>query len=81
MEKVFPRLLHLLAHHSDFSTADTDLDDMTTYITFYLDCVGTADNFALFFHLAQRVKQARDALVSDDRSDVLLLPPPPQVNL
>jgi hypothetical protein len=42
---------------------------MATYINFYLDCVGTADNYALFFHLAQRVKQARDAL-DLDKSEV-----------
>jgi sister chromatid cohesion protein PDS5 len=72
MEMTFPRLLHLLAHHTDFSTDDGDLDDMTTYIVFYLDCVGTADNFPLFFHLAQRVKQARDAL-DMDKSEVNIL--------
>lgn len=72
MEKTFPRLLHLLAHHTDFSTEDNDLDDMTTYFNFYLDCVGTADNYALFFHLAQRVKQARDALDAD-KSEVKVL--------
>jgi sister chromatid cohesion protein PDS5 len=70
MEKIFPRLLHLLSHHPDFSTEETDLDDMATYINFYLDCVGTADNYAIFFHLAQRVKQARDAL-DLDKSEVI----------
>ena len=71
MERIFPRLLHLLSHHTDFSTEESDLDDMATYINFYLDCVGTADNSALFFHLAQRVKQARDAL-DLDKSEVNL---------
>jgi len=65
MEKTFPRLVHLLAHHTDFSKDENDLDDMVTYLTFYLECVGTADNYALFFHLAQRIKQARDALDPD----------------
>jgi len=65
MEKTFPRLIHLLAHHTDFSKDENDLDDMVTYLTFYLECVGTADNYALFFHLAQRIKQARDALDPD----------------
>jgi sister chromatid cohesion protein PDS5 len=69
MEKTFPRLLHLLSHHTDFSKSEQDLDDMATYINFYLDCVGTADNYALFFHLAQRIKQARDAL-DVDKSEV-----------
>lgn len=69
LERTFPRLLHLLSHHSDFDTKESDLDDLSTYLTFYLDCVGTADNYALFFHLAQRVKQARDAL-EVDKSEV-----------
>jgi hypothetical protein len=71
MERTFPRLLHLLAHHTDFSTNERDLDDIVNYLTFYLDCIGMADNYALFFHLAQRVKQARDAL-EPDKSEVLL---------
>ena len=61
-----------MAHHTDFSTDDGDLDDMVTYLNFYFDCVGTADNYALFFHLAQRVKQARDALETD-KSEVIAL--------
>jgi sister chromatid cohesion protein PDS5 len=72
MEMTFPRLLHLLSHHSDFSNSEQDLEDISTYINFYLDCVGTADNYALFFHLAQRIKQARDALDAD-KSEVTLL--------
>src|SRR5436305_15319500 len=75
MEKTFPRLLHLLAHHTDFSNENNDLEDMTTYLQFYLDCVGTADNYALFFHLAQRVKQSRDAL-DVDKSEVFAPLPP-----
>ena len=74
LERTFPRLLHLLSHHGDFSTQESDLDDLSTYINFYLDCVGTADNYALFFHLAQRVKQARDAL-DPDKSEVHPLSP------
>ena len=46
------------------------MDDMVTYINFYLDCVGTSDNYPLFFHLAQRVKQARDA-VDESKSEVI----------
>jgi sister chromatid cohesion protein PDS5 len=72
MEKAFPRLLHLLAHHTDFSKEESDLDDMVTYLNFYLDCVGTSENYPLLFHLAQRVKQSRDA-VDEDKSEVLPL--------
>jgi sister chromatid cohesion protein PDS5 len=68
MERIFPRLLHLLAHHTDFSTQDADLDDMLAYITFYLDCICTADNCGLLFHMAQRLKSAQDALL-DEKSE------------
>ena len=69
MEKVFPRLLHLLAHHTDFSKDEGDLDDMLTYLNFYLDAIGTSENYPLLFHYAQRVKQARDA-VDESKSEV-----------
>jgi sister chromatid cohesion protein PDS5 len=72
MEKVFPRLLHLLAHHADFSKDEADLDDMITYLNFYLDCVGTSENYPLLFHFAQRVKQARDA-IDETKSEVYRL--------
>jgi sister chromatid cohesion protein PDS5 len=72
LERTFARLLHLLAHHTDFSTEEGDLDDMVTYLNYFLDCVGTADNYAYFFHIAQRVKQVRDGL-EDDKSQVLYL--------
>ncbi|EST07987.1 Armadillo-type fold [Kalmanozyma brasiliensis GHG001] len=58
----FPRLLHLLAHHPDFSR-DTreDLMQFIRYLDFFLDALATPSNVSLFFYLATRVKGVRDA--------------------
>ncbi|KZS86994.1 hypothetical protein SISNIDRAFT_420245 [Sistotremastrum niveocremeum HHB9708] len=61
-EMIFVRLLHLLAHHPDCDRENLEsLQDMSKYIIFYLDLVGTADNHPLLFHLASRMKTVRDA--------------------
>ncbi|KAH0559344.1 hypothetical protein GP486_004143 [Trichoglossum hirsutum] len=70
MESVFSRLLSLLAHHPDFNTSADDLVDFTKYILFYLRPVATEENLSLIFYVAQRVKQARDA-ISPEKSDNL----------
>ncbi|KAF8605742.1 cohesin-associated protein Pds5 [Ceratobasidium sp. AG-I] len=60
-DMLFIRLLHLLAHHPDFSPSPEGLQDMAKYIEFYLDIVATADNISLQFHLALKAKSVRDA--------------------
>lgn len=70
MELTFARLLSLLIHHPDYpakgmQTYDGDLLDFAKYIIFYLQTVATDDNLSLIFHIAQRVKQAQDALSTD----------------
>ncbi|KAI9803264.1 MAG: hypothetical protein M1825_002055 [Sarcosagium campestre] len=62
LENNFARLLSLLAHHPDFTTGTEDLTDFAKYILFYLNPIATADNISLIFHVAQRVKQTRDAI-------------------
>ncbi|EEP80034.1 bimD protein [Uncinocarpus reesii 1704] len=76
MESIFARLLSLLAHHPDFppesseeSTKVDDLIEFTNYILFYLTAVASEKNLSLIFHIAQRVKQSRDAISTSD-SDV-----------
>ncbi|KAI9849730.1 MAG: hypothetical protein M1838_000091 [Thelocarpon superellum] len=59
---VFARLLSLLAHHPDFSTADDDLVDFARYLVFYLSSLATEENLSLIYHVAQRVKQTSDAI-------------------
>ncbi|KAL3467746.1 armadillo-type protein [Aspergillus heterothallicus] len=73
MEALFSRLLSLLAYHPDYPPADIDeatkLDDLTDfarYILFYLSAVANEHNLSLIFHIAQRVKQARDGITKSD---------------
>ena len=68
MEAVFARLLSLLAHHPDYDTGVDDLLDSARYITFYLTSVAKEQNLSLIYHIAQRVKQKRDA-IDPDMSD------------
>lgn len=63
MESVFARLLSLLAHHPDYSPTVDDLTDFSRYIIFYLQNVATEENLSLIYHIAQRVKQCRDAIL------------------
>ena len=63
MESVFARLLSLLTHHPDYESTSEDLIDFSRYIIFYLQNVATEENLSLIYHIAQRVKQCRDAVV------------------
>lgn len=72
MEKCFPRLLHLLAHHPDYGSEADDLLDFAQYVVFYLNATVTEESISLIFYFAQRVKQVRDA-VSPDTSEVSLV--------
>lgn len=70
MELLFARLFSLLAHHPDFPEIDTqdyypDLVDYSQYFCFYLSTVANEDNLSLIFHIAQRIKQTKDAITSD----------------
>ncbi|KAF8726601.1 hypothetical protein AX14_007667 [Amanita brunnescens Koide BX004] len=61
LEMTFIRLLHLLAHHPDFSTSPEDMMDIAKYIVFYLDLVGSTETISLLYHLAMKGKTVRDA--------------------
>ena len=63
LESVFARLLSLLAHHPDYDSDARDLVDFARYIVFYLQSVATEENLSLIYHIAQRVKQCRDAVL------------------
>ncbi|KZT61710.1 cohesin-associated protein Pds5 [Calocera cornea HHB12733] len=63
-DMIFPRLLHLLAHHPDFSTSVDDLSEMAKYVRFYIDLVCTAENLPLLWHLAGRLKTVEDTEAS-----------------
>jgi sister-chromatid-cohesion protein PDS5 len=70
-EAVFPRLIHLLAHHPDYSTNPGELQDHARYLLYYITTVASDDNLALIYKYAERVKQARDALSDSDNIYVL----------
>ncbi|CCF52151.1 hypothetical protein NDA11_006419 [Ustilago hordei] len=58
----FPRLIHLLAHHPDFSSeTKEDLIQFIRYLEFFLDSLCTPTNVSLFYYLASRVRGVRDA--------------------
>ncbi|KAL8841470.1 MAG: hypothetical protein Q9170_000933 [Blastenia crenularia] len=69
MESTFARLLSLLSHHPDYADESEDLIDFSRYIIFYLQNVATSDNLSLIYHIAQRVKQCRDAVSSTHAPD------------
>ncbi|TFK49359.1 hypothetical protein OE88DRAFT_1646400 [Heliocybe sulcata] len=60
-ELLFIRLLHVLAHHPDFSTAHEALVDIARYIELYLELVSSRDNISLLYHLSMKAKTVRDA--------------------
>ncbi|EXJ83418.1 hypothetical protein A1O1_07041 [Capronia coronata CBS 617.96] len=73
MESIFARLLSLLAHHPDYPSQesedfDGELLDFSKYIIFYLFAVSTEDNLSLIFHIAQRVKGARDGITGTEEA-------------
>jgi sister-chromatid-cohesion protein PDS5 len=61
LEIIFIRLLHLLAHHPDFSSSHEDLADIAKYIEFYLDIIANPESISLLYHLAMKAKTVRDA--------------------
>ena len=62
MESVFARLLSLLAHHPDHDNTAEGLVDVARYLLYYLQTVATEENLSVIYHIAQRIKQSRDAI-------------------
>ena len=62
LESVFARLLSLLAYHPDYSSVPEELVDFSRFFIFYLQNVATEENISLIYHIAQRIKQYRDAV-------------------
>ncbi|KAI9620288.1 hypothetical protein H4Q26_013858 [Puccinia striiformis f. sp. tritici PST-130] len=59
-------LLHALAHHDDFGTEPSDMENFTIYINFFVDCVGNSENASLLYHLAGQLKTVQDRQVTKD---------------
>ncbi|CAO3633172.1 unnamed protein product [Mucor fragilis] len=54
------RLIHLLAHHPDFTEAVDDLNDFGLYFRFFISCVATPDNVSYLYHIVQQIKISKD---------------------
>ncbi|KAE8454103.1 hypothetical protein EG329_005026 [Mollisiaceae sp. DMI_Dod_QoI] len=72
-ESILPRLIHLLAHHPDFSTEPEELKDIGTYFLYYLNTVASEENLSLIYKCAQRVKQAKDAIAGVDADNIYVM--------
>lgn len=70
MESVFARLLSVLAHHPDYGSTAEDLVDFARYLLYYLQPVATEENLSVIYHIAQRVKQSRDAINPSPAYDI-----------
>ncbi|KAI5811155.1 hypothetical protein DFH27DRAFT_11876 [Peziza echinospora] len=62
LELSLARLLSLIAHHPHFGKEASELLDLAAYIVFYVRTVVTRDNIGLVYHVAQKVKQVKDAI-------------------
>ncbi|CAF9905389.1 MAG: hypothetical protein GOMPHAMPRED_003144 [Gomphillus americanus] len=62
LESIIQRLLSLLAHFSDYGDTPAELGELAVYIVFYLSTVANAENISYIYHIAQRIKSARDAV-------------------
>ena len=62
MESVLAHLLSLLAHHPDYDNTAGDLIEFARYLLYYLQSVATTENISVIYHIAQRIKQSRDAI-------------------
>lgn len=63
MEYVATYLIHLLSHHPDISSIESENSlDFIAYIRFYVDTVVNSENVPIVFHLMQRIKQSYDVI-------------------
>lgn len=59
------RLIHLLAHHPDFTEAVDDLNDFGQYFRFYISCVATSENVSFLYHIVQQIKISKDMVAEE----------------
>ncbi|KAH6587489.1 hypothetical protein BASA61_006214 [Batrachochytrium salamandrivorans] len=65
VENTFGSFLHLASHHPDFSASQDDLESSEGYARFFLDTVATAENIALLYSIATKIKTVKDKHSSD----------------
>jgi sister-chromatid-cohesion protein PDS5 len=59
---VLTHLIHLVAHHPDFSVGIEELDHFSQYFKYFIACIATSTNVSLLYHTAQRIKISSDAV-------------------
>lgn len=73
---LFPRLLHFLGRdiiiHTGGAVTGDHLEEPLYAMLIFLQIVADAENLAMLFHLAQRVKQFQDA-VDEERTNIMHL--------
>ena len=72
VEQTFVRLIHLLAHHPDFSSEAEDVALFEAYIYFFLDAVANADNVSYLYYMAGQLKLVRDKTSENSDSMYIL---------
>lgn len=70
-EFLLARLIHLLAHHPDFSSDLADVKLCAKYIAFFLDLVANPENVAFLYHIASRIKTTKDAMEANENIYIL----------
>nr|KAJ3419747.1 hypothetical protein HK105_006552 [Polyrhizophydium stewartii] len=67
VENTFGSFLHLIAHHPDFSSESEDLEMAEGYIHFFFETVATAENVAMLYSVAAKVKTLKDKYADDSQ--------------
>ncbi|KAK6092673.1 Sister chromatid cohesion protein pds5 [Batrachochytrium dendrobatidis] len=67
VENTFGSFLHLASHHPDFSTLHDDLESSEGYVRFFFDTVATAENIALLYSIATKIKTLKDKHATDSQ--------------
>jgi sister-chromatid-cohesion protein PDS5 len=62
------RLIHLLAHHPDFSDDEDELEYFVSYLHLLLKAVLVPNNVSFLFYVVSRLKSAYDAQFEQDKS-------------
>ncbi|KAI8807417.1 armadillo-type protein [Cladochytrium replicatum] len=60
VESLLPRVIHLLSLHPDFSTEPEALTLLAGYLEFFVDAVATSESVSYMYHLAGKIKLAKD---------------------
>ncbi|KAI9100571.1 armadillo-type protein [Phlyctochytrium arcticum] len=68
LESQLPQFIHMLSHHPDYSEDGEDLLLCLTYLDFFLDITGNAENASYLYYIATKLKTVRDIYADDSRN-------------